>query len=176
MLSMLRGRQTQFYIDIVYGIAFSLGFGYLLFVGMDVRVAAFQGGLVLGYFLRVWENMSVYERVLQEEVAAEAESQVASEVEQQVDDRVSEEVEAQVDEAAEDRVAEKAEERVAEEAEVQVAEQAEARVAEEVDEQVPDTSETEALESAVADLLEEADDIDDERVEELRSRIRDGGT
>ena len=47
------GRQTQFYIDTVYGLVFSLGFGYLLFVGMDPRIAAFQGGLVLGYFLRV---------------------------------------------------------------------------------------------------------------------------
>ncbi len=97
-----RGRQTQFYIDIVYGTAFSAGFGYLLFVGMDARIAAFQGGLVLGYFLRVWENMSVYERILEEEIAAEAEDAVAEEVEQQVqpevERRVLEEVTGTVDE------------------------------------------------------------------------------
>ena len=135
-----RGRQTQFYIDIVYGIAFSLGFGYLLFVGMDPRIAAFQGGLVLGYFLRVWENMSVYERILEEEVAAEAEDAVAEELETQVPDRaeeqIAEEVEAQVEPEVEaqveDRVASELEERVPEE----VTSEVEERVEETVDERI----------------------------------------
>ena len=83
-MSMLSGRQTQFHIDVVYGLAFSAGFGYLLFVGLDPRVAAFEGGLVLGYFLRVWENMTVYERVLEQEVAERAEAQVSEEVAEQV--------------------------------------------------------------------------------------------
>jgi hypothetical protein len=78
------GRQTQFHIDVVYGLAFSIGFGYLLLYGMDPRVGALEGGLVLGYFLRVWENMSVYEQILEEEVAEEAEDAVATEVEAQV--------------------------------------------------------------------------------------------
>jgi len=64
----LRGRQTQFYIDVIYGIGFAGAFAYLLFVDMDPRIAAFQGGLVLGYILRVWENMTIYERILHEEV------------------------------------------------------------------------------------------------------------
>ena len=135
-----RGRQTQFYIDIVYGIAFSLGFGYLLFVGMDPRIAAFQGGLVLGYFLRVWENMSVYERILEEEVAAEAEDAVAEELETQGPDRaeeqIAEEVEAQVEPEVEaqveDRVASELEERVPEE----VTSEVEERVEETVDERI----------------------------------------
>lgn len=99
-----RGKQTQFYIDIVYGVAFSAGFGYLLFVGMDPRIAAFQGGLVLGYFLRVWENMSVYERILEEEIAAEAEDAVAEEVEQRVQPEVTAEVEQRVPEEIEETV------------------------------------------------------------------------
>ena len=107
----LRGHQTQFYIDIIYGLGFATGFGYLLFVGMDPRVAAFQGGLVFGYILRVWENMSVYERILQEEVAAEAEAAVAEEAEQ----AVATEAEAAVAEEVEDAVADAAADRVAEE-------------------------------------------------------------
>lgn len=98
MAIQLRGHQTQFYIDLVYGIAFSIGFGYLLFLGMDPRVAAFEGGLVLGYFLRVVENMSVYERILEEEVAGEAEEAVAAEVEEQVPAEAQEQVSAEVEE------------------------------------------------------------------------------
>ncbi|PSQ75061.1 MAG: hypothetical protein BRD33_04855, partial [Bacteroidetes bacterium QH_6_63_17] len=93
----LHGRQTQFYIDLIYGLGFAVGFGYLLIVGMNPLVAAFQSGLVLGYFLRVWENMSVYERILQEEVAAEAEEAVAHEIEDtmpgEVEEAVAEELE-----------------------------------------------------------------------------------
>jgi len=128
----LRGRQTQFYIDLLYGLGFAGGFGYLLFVGMDARIAAFQSGLVFGYFLRVWENMSVYERILQEEVAAEAEEAVAEEAEE----AVAEEAEAAVAEEAEMAVAEEVEEAVAAEVEEAVAEEAERAVAEEAEEQI----------------------------------------
>jgi hypothetical protein len=93
----LRGRHTQFYIDIVYGLAFAVGFAYLLLVGLNALVVAFQGGLIVGYFLRVWENMVVYERVIEEAVSAEAVTAVAEEVEKQVpielEDRVPDEVE-----------------------------------------------------------------------------------
>jgi hypothetical protein len=120
----LRGRQTQFYIDLLYGLGFAGGFGYLLFVGMNPLIAAFQSGLVLGYFLRVWENMSVYERILQEEVAAEAEEAVAAEAEE----AVAEEVEDAVDEQIGERMAEEMDERFDEE----IGE----RVTEEVEEQM----------------------------------------
>lgn len=117
MRSGFRGRQTQFYIDVVYGIAFAIGFGYLLFVGMDARIAAFQGGLILGYFLRVWENMTVYERILEEEVAEEAEEAVAEEIEAQVPteakEAVADEIEDQVADEMEDRITTEAEKRVA---------------------------------------------------------------
>jgi hypothetical protein len=104
----LRGRQTQFYIDLLYGLGFAGGFGYLLFVGMDPLIAAFQSGLVLGYFLRVWEKMSVYERILHEEVAAEAEEAVAAEAEE----AVAEEVEEAVGEEIGERVTEEVEEQM----------------------------------------------------------------
>lgn len=120
----LRGRQTQFYIDLLYGVGFAGGFGYLLFVGMDPLIAAFQSGLVLGYFLRVWEKMSVYERILHEEVAAEAEEAVAEEAEE----AVAEEVEEAVDEEIDERMTEQMDERFDEE----IGE----RVTEEVEEQM----------------------------------------
>ncbi len=113
----LSGRQTQFYIDVVYGVAFSLGFGYLLVFGMDARVAALQGGLVLGYFLRVWENMSIYEQILEEEVAQAAETQVAAEVEDQVSGAVADEVETHVEDHVEEHVDDHVQERVEEEVE-----------------------------------------------------------
>lgn len=122
----LRGRQTQFYIDLLYGLGFAGGFGYLLFVGMDPLIAAFQSGLVLGYFLRVWENMSVYERILQEEVAAEAEEAVAAEAEE----AVAEEVEDAVDQEIGERMAEEMDERFDKELDE--------RVTEEVEEQMDD--------------------------------------
>lgn len=114
----LSGRQTQFYIDIIYGIAFSAGFAYLLFVEMDPRVAAFQGGLVLGYFLRVWENVSIYERILEEEIAGEAEDAVAAELEEQVPDRAEEQVAMEVEEQigdVDERIDEQVHEHVADE-------------------------------------------------------------
>lgn len=116
MVGDLRGRQTQFYIDILYGIAFALGFGYLLLFGMDVRVAAFQAGLVFGYFLRVWENMHVYERILEEEIASEAEAQVEEEIESQVPEQVEAEIETQVPAHLEADV----EQHIAEEVETQI--------------------------------------------------------
>jgi len=136
----LSGRQTQFYIDVVYGVAFSLGFGYLLVFGMDARVAALEGGLVLGYFLRVWENMSIYEQLLEEEVAQEAETQVAAEVEDQVSGAVADEVETHVEAEVDDTV----EERV----EAEVDDRVQERVAEEVDDTVEERVE-EAVEEAV---------------------------
>ena len=91
----LRGRQTQFYIELLYGALFIGGFVYLVF-RIDPRVAAFEGGLVAGYLLRIWEKMSIYERLLEEMVSEEAESQVADEVEEQVSDEVAHEIEQQV--------------------------------------------------------------------------------
>lgn len=108
----LKGRQTQFYIDLVYGVAFSVGFGYLLFFGMDPRVAAFEGGLVLGYFLRVWENMSIYERILEKEVAGEAEEAVAAEVEEQVPAEAEERVSSEIEDRVHDEVAAEVEEQI----------------------------------------------------------------
>lgn len=112
MTIQLRGRQTQFYIDLVYGVAFSVGFGYLLFLGMDPRVAAFEGGLVLGYFLRVWENMSIYEQVLEEEVAGEAEEAVAAEVEEQVPAEAEQQVSTEVEDQLHDEVAAEVEDQI----------------------------------------------------------------
>ncbi|MFB6250658.1 MAG: hypothetical protein ABEI27_03045, partial [Halobellus sp.] len=85
------GRETQFRIELVYGALFIVGFAYLVF-RIDPRVAALEGGLVLGYLLRVWEKMSIYERVLEEAVSEEAETQVEAEVEAQVEGQVQERV------------------------------------------------------------------------------------
>ena len=159
-MSRFEGRGAQFYIDVVYGIAFAAGFAYLLFVGMDPRVAAFQGGLVLGYFLRVWENMSIYERVLEEEVAAEAEAQVGAELADQVPD----EVETRVTEELEDQVPEEVADQVTAELADQVPDEVETRVSEEVETRVD-----EELQAAVDDLLEEADS-EEELAAELRER------
>jgi hypothetical protein len=147
----LQGRQTQFYIDLLYGLGFAAGFGYLLLVGMDARVAAFQSGLVFGYFLRVWEKMSVYERILHEEVAAEAEEAVAAEAE------------VAVAAEAEEAVAEEVEEAVAAEAERAVAEEAEAALTEdttmEVEKQMPE------------DMQQQFDDdLDDHGSKEMAKR------
>jgi adenylosuccinate lyase len=132
----LQGRQTQFYIDLIYGLGFAVGFGYLLVYGMNLAVVSFSAGLMLGYFLRVWEKMIVYERILQEEVAAEAEQVVAEEAEaviaeeaeETVADEVIAEVEKQVPEAMSDQIEE------------QLDEEMEERVAQEVEEQMDDRS------------------------------------
>jgi uncharacterized membrane protein YheB (UPF0754 family) len=156
----LRGRQTQFYIDLIYGLGFAVGFGYLLIVGMNPLVAAFQSGLVLGYFLRVWENMSIYERILQEEVAAEAEEAVAHEIE----DTMPGEVEDAVAEEFEDTMPEEVEAAVAAEVEGAVADEAEAAVPEEV---------TEEVEKQVAEEM--ADEIKERVGEEMEERLQETG-
>jgi hypothetical protein len=156
----LRGRQTQFYIDIIYGLGFSIGFGYLLFVGMSPLVAAFQSGLVLGYFLRVWENMSVYERILHEEVAAEAEEVVADELE----DTMPDEVEEAVAEEIKDTMPEEVEEAVAAEVEGAVAEEAEDAVPEEV---------TAEVEKQVAEEM--AGEIKERVGKEMEQKLKDAG-
>lgn len=135
---MLRGRQTQFYIDIIYGIMFGVGFGYLLLVDMDPRIAAFQGGLVLGYFLRVWENMVVYERILHEEVAAEAEEAVAGEVAAQLPSAAETEVAREIEEQIPEEVTAEVERQVPTEVTAEVEEQIDDRVAEEVEAQIND--------------------------------------
>jgi len=156
----LRGRQTQFYIDLIYGLGFAVGFGYLLFVGMNPLVAAFQSGLVLGYFLRVWENMSVYERILREEVAAEAEEVVADEIE----DTMPSEVEEAVAEELESTMPQEVEEAVAAEVEGAVAEEAEDAVPEEV---------TAEVEKQVAEEM--ADEIRERVGEEMEERLEEMG-
>jgi hypothetical protein len=132
----LQGRQTQFYIDLIYGLGFAAGFGYLLIYGMNLGVAAFSAGLIFGYFLRVWEKMIVYERILHEEVAAEAEEVVAAEAEEAVADEVTAEVEKQVPEEMSDRI----EEQFDEEMDERFEEEFDERVAEEVEEQIDDRS------------------------------------
>lgn len=126
----LQGRETQFYVELLYGLLFIAGFGYLAF-RVDPRVAAFEGGLVAGYLLRIWEKMSIYERILEEAVSREAETQVEAEVEAQVADEVEAEVEDQVAEEVEAEV----ETQVADEVEQQVAERLEEESAVEPSEQ-----------------------------------------
>ena len=43
------------------------------------------GGLVVGYLLRVWEKISIYERILQEAVSREAETQVEGTAEERIE-------------------------------------------------------------------------------------------
>ncbi|MFB6147015.1 MAG: hypothetical protein ABEJ08_04945 [Halobacteriaceae archaeon] len=126
-----QGRETQFHIELLYGVLFIAGFGYLAF-RVDPRVAAFEGGLVVGYLLRVWEKMSIYERILEEAVSREAEQQVEAEVEAQVEEEVATELEDQVDE----EVREQIDEEVADQIEEQVSD----AVADEVDEAVGDAT------------------------------------
>ncbi|QLK24317.1 hypothetical protein HYG81_07115 [Natrinema zhouii] len=112
--SRLQGKQTQFHIELVYGLLFIAGFAVLAF-RVDPRIAAFEGGLVVGYLLRIWEKMAIYERILEEMVSREAETQVASEV----DDQVAAEVEEQVG----DEVAAEVDDRIGEEVQTQVEEE-----------------------------------------------------
>ena len=60
MLERLQGRRTQFYIDVLYGVLFLASFAYIAFVEMSPASAGFAGGLVVGYFLHVWEKMVTY--------------------------------------------------------------------------------------------------------------------
>ena len=151
------GRQTQFYVDLIYGAAFTFGFSYLLFVGMDPRIAAFQGGLVLGYFLRVWENMTIYERILEQEVAQEAEEAVADEVETQV--------QPEAEEAVADEVEARISNPIDPEGEGSVPDEGENRIEATVEEQLADGVE--------AEFLDRLGEIDDEFAEQLRERLDD---
>ena len=113
------GHRTQFYVDIVYGAVMVAGFGYLLLVEMNPVVVAFLGGAVFGYILRVWENMSVYERAIAERaeaaVEAEAEAAVTAEAEDAVPEKAEEAVAAEVEEQVDEELADDVEERVDEE-------------------------------------------------------------
>lgn len=155
----IRGRQTQFYIDVLYGLAFAVGFGYLIVFGMDARVAAFQGGIVLGYFLRVWENMHIYERILEEEVASQAQ------------ERVEEEVETQVPEQIEEKVRNRSPEEIDEELEAQVAEEVQTQVAEEIQAQFSDESGRGRVDDIEAELIDRVEDIDEELAEHIRGYL-----
>ena len=133
----LQGRQTQFYIELLYGVLFIGGFAFLVF-RVDPRVAAFEGGLVAGYLLRIWEKMSIYERILEGIVSQEAETQVASEVEEQVED-VDERIEREVDEQVGEEITAEVEEQVGDEITAEVEEQVEdvdERIEREVDERI----------------------------------------
>ena len=134
----LQGRQTQFYIELLYGVLFIGGFAFLVF-RVDPRIAAFEGGLVVGYLLRIWEKMSIYERILEGIVSQEAETQVASEVEEQVED-VDERIEREVDEQVGEEITAEVEEQV---------EDVDERIEREVDERIAE--ETEDGERAPAD-------------------------
>jgi len=140
----LQGRQTQFYIDLIYGLGFAGGFGYLLLYGMNLAVAAFSAGLIFGYFLRVWEKMIVYERILHEEVAAEAEQVVAQEAEtavaEQAEATVADEVTAEVEKQVPEEMSDQIEEQLGEEMDERFDEELDERVAEEVEEQMEEPS------------------------------------
>lgn len=177
MMGRFSGRQTQFYIDVVYGAAFALAFGYLLVYGMDARVVAFQGGLIFGYFLRVWENMTVYERLLAEEVAERAEAQVAEEVETRVpteaEEAVAEEIEDRVPSEAQAAVAEEVEAQVSSEAEEAVAEEIESQVGDEVEERLTDETEERVVEDVETELLDRLGEVDEDLAAELERRLED---
>ena len=134
-----QGRGTQFHIELLYGALFIGGFAYLVF-RVDPRVAAFEGGLVVGYLLRVWEKMSIYERIIQETMSEAAETQVEEEVGEQVEERVDEQVEERVEERVDTRI----ESQVREEVEERVDEQVEEKVEQQVDEHIDTGEESEA--------------------------------
>lgn len=158
--SRFQGRQTQFHIELVYGALFIVGFGYLVFQ-VDPRLAAFEGGLVVGYILRVWEKMSIYERIIEESVSEAAETQVEAELDEQVPEKVQTEVQAQVPAEVETEL----EEQVADEVETELEEQMEAQVTDEVEQQVTDEVEQQVaneVEAELDDRREEADDVSSE--------------
>jgi hypothetical protein len=155
MFDNLRGRRTQFYIDVLYGVLFLAAFAYLVY-SMTPAVAGFAGGLVVGYFLHVWEKMVTYERILQESVSAEAERQVSSEVDEQVGDRIEERVGEEVEQKAERRVEEKVEEHVEEDVKDRVQEKVDERVQEHVEEFVD-----ERVEERVGEIRDADEDADD---------------
>lgn len=144
----LEGRRTQFAIDLLYGLLFVAGFLYLVLVRFEPLVAAFLGGIVIGYFLHVWEKMSTYERVLQEAVTAEAERQVGAEIEREVAPSVEAEVEKQVGQEIDREVGPSVEAEVEEQVGQAVEKEVERQVGERVDEEV---------ERRVSEQLEETD-------------------
>jgi uncharacterized membrane protein YheB (UPF0754 family) len=155
-----QGRGTQFHIELLYGALFIGGFAYLVF-RVDPRVAAFEGGLVVGYLLRVWEKMSIYERIIQESVSEAAETQVEEEVGEQVEERVEEQVDEQVEEQVEERVDEQVEERVEEQVDTRIESQVREEVEERVDEQVEERVD-EQVEEKVEQQVDEHNDTGEE--------------
>lgn len=140
--SRLQGKQTQFHIELVYGLLFIAGFAVLAF-RVDPRIAAFEGGLVVGYLLRIWEKMAIYERILEEMVSREAETQVASEVDNQVaaevEEQVGDEVAAELEQQVGDEVAAEVEQQVGDEVDDRIGEEVQTQVEEEIgdlDEQI----------------------------------------
>lgn len=163
LASRFQGRGTQFHVELLYGVLFVAGFAYLVF-RVDPRVAAFEGGLVVGYLLRIWEKMSIYERIIEEAVSEEAETQVATEVE----DRVPGEVQAEVEEQVTDEVATEVEDRVDEEVDRRLGARVEEEVSETVDSHIEETVDTELDDR----LPEDVGDVD----ELLRAVREDDGT
>jgi uncharacterized membrane protein YheB (UPF0754 family) len=152
--SRLQGWQTMFGIELLYGVLFVGGFAVLVY-RFDPRVAAFEAGLVVGYILRVWEKMSIYERAIQDAVSEEAEQRVQAEAEQRVGDEVAEQVAAEVDKRVADEVADE----VAAEVDERVPEKVEETVTEEVDERVEEEV-AEQVTAEVDERLEDAPETD----------------
>ena len=150
--SRLQGRQTQFYIEFLYGFLFIAGFALLMFQ-FDPRVAAFEGGLVVGYILRVWEKMSIYERIIEESVSEAAESQVEAELDEQVPEEVQTEVQAQVPAEVETELDEQVHEQVTDEVETELEEQVADEVETELDDRLDKEmrARAEAADSSITD-------------------------
>ena len=106
--SRFQGWQTMFHIELLYGVLFIGGFAVLVY-RFDPRLAAFEGGLVVGYILRVWEKMSIYERVVEAAVSEEAQAQVRAEAGQRVQAEAEERVQAEVADSVDERLDEAAE-------------------------------------------------------------------
>ncbi|WP_435180234.1 hypothetical protein [Halorussus sp. AFM4] len=148
----LGDREVRFYVELLYGLLFVGGFAFLAFE-VDPRVAAFEGGLVVGYLLRVWEKMSIYERVLERAVSEEAEEQVATELDERVGERVDTEVRQQMD-GVSDRIDEEVAAQVDEQVEAEVEQQVDAELDEQVEAEVEQQVER-ALETESGDEREE---------------------
>ncbi|WEL17033.1 putative membrane protein [Halorhabdus sp. SVX81] len=152
----MQGRQTQFYIEFLYGFLFIAGFALLMFQ-FDPRVAAFEGGLVIGYILRVWEKMSIYERIIEERVSEAAESQVEAELDEQVPEEVQtelqEQVPAEVETELDDQVQAQVTDELEEQVEAQVSDEVETELDDRLDDRLDEDSRarTEAAESATTD-------------------------
>lgn len=168
------GRQTQFYIDLVYGVAFAIGFVYLLYVpGLNVGVVAFMGGLILGYFLRVWENMTVYERILEEEVAEQVAQEAEQQVPDEVEEQVSSEVQQQVPAEVEEQVSTEVEEQVPDEVQQQVEAEAEERVEEELESRMVADADEDTADQLAEELIERLAEVHEGLPEELRKQLEE---